>query len=191
MSSEGVIPPVDEKDIRIKNSIFDSDPDNIEKIARLFSRIWKETGVESATIRHVVQFGPGVGIDTAALAVLFSQADFELIDYHDLFHPSLKANPRIHFVQGLFIEVLERGLIQQVPDLTVLRFISRHHGFNEDNISLLQKLVGERYLFTQGDNGGLERQKWFRDAFKFLKVLETDSYFDNATLWAAREAKEV
>ena len=142
-----------------------------------YTERWKSSNIDPLQIKKIVQLGPGVGTDTAIFLTLFPNASMHLIDIYDDLHISVKSNPRVTFCQGKFVEILER---QQMGfyDLTILRFIGSKHGFNEKTAGLLQKTVGTGYLLTDGDNGLLESQSWFRTRFNEITALDI-----NISLW--------
>jgi hypothetical protein len=136
-----------------------------------FKNRWLKTEIDPLSIQKTVQLGPGYGMDSGAFLTLFSNSQFHLVDYHASVHPSILENPRVVFYHGLFTDVLENTDFGNV-DLVIMRFTSRYHGFTKDNITLLRRLVGNGILFTDEDNGGLEKQPWFQKQFTLFKMIE-------------------
>lgn len=150
-------------------------------------KIVEELRLPPSTIKTVTILGAGRGTEVKAALEVFSQTTIHAIDFHDLLPPPLKADSRVAFHQGLFIEVLKSSTIPPA-DITLCKFMGRHHGFDPTNIALLQKAVGDGFLIMGGDNNFLEMRPYFRDSFALVKDFDR---FD-ATAWKVKkEGNEV
>lgn len=126
-------------------------------------------------VRLVTELGPGVGQETQALLVIFPQAIVHVIDYYTHLHGNVRQNSRVVFHQGLFVRVLESGVVPG-NDVVLMNNINRLHGFNEGNVGLLTKLVGKGILLASGDNYDIEGEPWFKKNFRLIAMDPDDIY---------------
>lgn len=134
--------------------------------------------IQPESVKIVTDLYCGNGVLTIGAIELFPHAQIHAVDYHDVLVPDAKKHSRVTFHQGWVDGVLASGAIPK-SDVVLMSFASRHHGFTEQNISLLSSIVGN-VLLTMGDNAGLENEPWFRERFQFIAG---GAFIEDYSLW--------
>lgn len=141
-------------------------------------RILKEIPIDS--VHTVLDLYCGNGRLTLGSIILYTHAQIHAVDYHNVLVHDAIHHPRVTFHQGWVTEVLKSDDIPKA-DIVLMSYASRHHGFTEENISLLASHV-KGVLFTVGDNDDIEHERWFQNHFVCKKSIP--GHF--AAVWEAR-----
>ncbi len=148
----------------------------------ILERISKENCICTEKVGIATNLGCGEGTDVNALLTVFPQAIVHAVDYFKQLDQSLLHNPRVVFHQGLFTEVLD---LNQIPssDIVLCKLMGYQHGFNDQTISLLAKVVDNGFLVAAGDNGEFEKTFWFRKYFSENPIKDIN---DDVTIWRVK-----
>jgi hypothetical protein len=131
-------------------------------ISGFFRRACTEAAIDPTAVKTVLELGSGYGYVTRALLKTFTNATVQAVDIRDLLEET-KNNPRVQFFQGLFVDILESGIIPP-PDILIMKDMGTGHGFDEHNRGLLEK-YGAHTIISEGDNGLLEWNLLFPHGF--------------------------
>lgn len=131
---------------------------------------FEQVSLNFDNVKTVLDLFCGNGILTLGSVLAFPYAEVHAVDYHPVLVDDARTHERVIFHQGLVTDVLSSGTLP-CSDIVIVSFASRHHGFTDKNIALLSSHT-RQFLFTTGDNAGLEQESWFRNVFHFCKAVD-------------------
>lgn len=166
---------------RPQSSFTNIDKIGVEVHTFMLKRLLDGVDLNPETVKTVTDLYCGNGVLVAGEIGYFPHATIHAIDvYDDILAPYVQKNRRVQFHQGWVSDLLAARTIPQ-SDFVSISFASRHHGLDALGVQFLKKIVGG-YLLTIGDNGGLEEESYFQDAFQRVKSIPRDF----ATIWKAK-----